>query len=73
MWDPKLVDGSKFVVDEVTLLPLLRELDPKQKLVLSTIGNGATVNKSSVQNRNKTNSMKGKSLRSLSHVNWCKC
>lgn len=66
MWKTQIVDGSKFVGDDSNLLPLLSELNPSEKINISTIGNSGGCPP------NKNSSMKGKSLLNLSQVNLCK-
>lgn len=63
MWQPKEVDATKLVSDEQNLLPLLSELNPNAKIVISTIGSGV------VKKNSKGNSMKSKSLQSLTKLN----
>lgn len=63
MWNPQEVDATKFVSDEQNLLPLLSEINPNAKIVISTIGNGV------VKRKSKENSMKSKSLQSLTKLN----
>lgn len=63
MWNPQEVDATKFVSDEQNLLPLLSEINPNAKIVISTIGSGV------VQRKSKENSMKSKSLQSLTKLN----
>lgn len=61
------MDGSKFVVDEPNLIPLLKDLDPKEKIVISTIGNSVTKSTS-----NNKSSLQRKSMQSLAKLNLCK-
>lgn len=63
MWNPQEVDATKFVSDEQNLLPLLSEINPNAKIVISTVGSGV------VQRKSKENSMKSKSLQSLTKLN----
>lgn len=63
MWNPQEVDATKFVSDEQNLLPLLSEINPNAKIVISTIGSGV------VKRKSKENSMKSKSLQSLTKLN----
>lgn len=62
MWGKQLVEGSKFVMDEPNLIPLLKDMDPREKIIISTIGNGV------IQKTNK-NPLKRKSMQSLAKLN----
>lgn len=64
MWKTQFVDGSKFIAEDQNLLPLLlSELNPKEKIVISTIGGGI------VNMKNKNKSMKRKGLQSIAKLN----
>ena len=69
MWKAQLIDGpTKSLPDDGNLLPLLSELNPKDMLVLPTIGNGI------VNSRKKpSDSFRKKSVYNLAKINLSEC